>query len=541
MSFRILGIVGAMLLAALSVTTVVGADPGNVGKPLPAEVRAIFEKPLYKNGVWGLLVADLDSGEVIYDLAASRQFMTGSVRKVISIGLALEKLGPEHRFTTPIYRRGTVKDGVLDGDLILVASGDLTMGGRTNPDGTLAWTNYDHNEANSLGNAQLTAPDPLAGYTTLAEKVALAGIRKVTGDVIIDDRLFAPFNFRNEFMLRPIFVNDDVIDVTVEPTADGTPAAVDWRPKSAAFAVRSTLEMSAAGSELDIRLEPELARCFGVANCRGQISGRLPLGFVPQLTKKYPLVRTFRVVEPQNYARTVLIEALAKAGVDVEAEEVGKNASDKLRPRNSYADDAKVAELSSMQYVDYAKWILKVSYNIGADTSLLLYGTTQHADTMQGALDAEKKTLAKEFKIAPDQYMFVDGSGGGDSAATPTAIVSFLRSMREKPYFDNFRDCLPILATDGSLDFVTDFLKDPSLAGAKGKVHAKPGTYLVGNDEGVFSLKAQAFAGYIDAKSGRRLAYAVFVNDVSPVHGVDDVMGAFQDQGTISTIIWREN
>jgi hypothetical protein len=28
--------------------------------------------------------------------------------------------------------------GVLQGDLILVASGDLTMGGRTNPDGTVA-------------------------------------------------------------------------------------------------------------------------------------------------------------------------------------------------------------------------------------------------------------------------------------------------------------------------------------------------------------------------------------------------------------------
>ena len=65
--------------------------------------------------------------------------------------------------------------------------------------------------------AQLTAPDPLAGYAGLAQQVAGAGIREVHGDVIIDDRLFVPFNFRGEFEVRPIFVNDDVVDVMIEP------------------------------------------------------------------------------------------------------------------------------------------------------------------------------------------------------------------------------------------------------------------------------------------------------------------------------------
>ena len=69
----------------------------------------------------------------------------------------------------------------------------------------------------------------------------------------------------------------------------------------------------------------------------------------------------------------------------------------------------------------------------------------------------------------------------------------------------------------------------------------RPGTYFFGSDDGVFTMRAQAFAGYIDAKSGRRLAYSLFVNDVSPVNGIDDVISVFQDQGTISAIIWREN
>ena len=55
------------------------------------------------------------------------------------------------------------RDGTLHGDLVLEASGDLTLGGRTTPRGTVAFTSFDHTEANSLGSAILTPQDPLAG------------------------------------------------------------------------------------------------------------------------------------------------------------------------------------------------------------------------------------------------------------------------------------------------------------------------------------------------------------------------------------------
>ena len=67
------------------------------GRPLPADLQAVLDKPLYKNGVWGLRVVDLDTGEVVYDLKPERKFMTGSVRKLFSVGLALDKLGAEHK------------------------------------------------------------------------------------------------------------------------------------------------------------------------------------------------------------------------------------------------------------------------------------------------------------------------------------------------------------------------------------------------------------------------------------------------------------
>src|SRR5580698_2425952 len=184
---------------------------------IPADIQKVFTKPLYKRSMWGLRVID-STGKVLIDYNAGHQFFIGSVRKVFTIGQLLNQIGPDHTYDTPVYRTGDVdKSGVLHGSLILVASGDLTMGGRKNPDGSIAITDFDHNEADSLGNALLTKPNPLAGYQQLARAVKAAGIARVAGEVVIDDRLFVPFLFRDQFKVKPIFVNDDLVDISIDP------------------------------------------------------------------------------------------------------------------------------------------------------------------------------------------------------------------------------------------------------------------------------------------------------------------------------------
>jgi D-alanyl-D-alanine carboxypeptidase len=507
---------------------------------IPADIKAIFQKPAYENSIWGLRVVDLETQKVLINVRRNYDFVIGSVRKVFSIGELLNEIGPTHRYNTPVYRRGEVdRKGVLHGDLILVASGDLTMGGRTNPDGTIAVTNFDHNEADSLGNAQLTAPDPLAGYIALAEQVAKQGITQITGDFVIDDRLFQPFFFRGQFDLRPIFVNDDMVDLTINPTTPGNPASVPWRPVSAALGVKSTLVTSGTGSKYTLQLAPEVPQCIGQPGCTAQIEGQLPVDFVPPLTNEFPLIQTFRITQPSNYARTVFLEALRAKGVTVSADLTKDNPVQLLPPKDSYPLDTKVAELEGMPYSDYAKFILKVSYNIGADTSLLLFGLTQGVDNMEDALKVEKKNLISNYRIPKNEFHFIDGSGGGLTTATSRAVTQMLIDMHDAPAFPIFFDALPVMAVDGSLAFVTDFESDPSLAGAKGQVHAKPGTLLesAGSE---FLVQGQGFGGYITARSGRKLVYEVMVNKV-PVSDLNGLLQVFQDQGTISAILWRDN
>ena len=499
----------------------------------------MFNQSRYKDALWGLRVMDRSSATVLIDLQPGHNFYIGSVRKLFSVGELLNQVGPNRTYNTPIYRHGRVgAEGVLNGNLIVEASGDLTMGGRTNADGTIAVSNYDHNEADTLGNAELTAPNPLAGYIALAQQVAKAGIKEIRGNVVMDDRLFQPYNFRGEFDLRPIFVNDDVVDLTINPTTARSSASVVSRPISAALGVTNKLVTSGPGSTKTLELVPEFRPCISVPGCTAVITGDLPVDFAPMLTNKFPLVKTFRIVQPSNYARTVLIEALQAAAVKVDAPAVAFNPVGLLPASNAYPADTKVAELIGLPYSTDARLILKVSYNMGADTSLLLFGLTQGVNNMGDALVVERKNLISIYGIPGDQFEFIDGSGGGFTTATNPAVTKMLLDMAAKPVFPSYFAALPILGVDGSLGFVKDFQSDPTLAGATGQVNAKTGTFVQGSSSGLV-LKAQALGGYIKAKSGRQLVYELVVNNVA-ITGLNDVIRVFQDEGRISAILWRD-
>src|SRR5947208_11890321 len=111
---------------------------------LRQRIEAAINAPDYQQATWALLVVDSKTGEVVFAQNADRLILPASVTKLFTVAAALIALGADFVFETPVYRRGTVKDGTLHGDLILVASGDVTFGGRTDDQGHLAFKNNDH-------------------------------------------------------------------------------------------------------------------------------------------------------------------------------------------------------------------------------------------------------------------------------------------------------------------------------------------------------------------------------------------------------------
>ena len=72
-------------------------------------------------------VVDVKSGLVLEEYDANAGLPPASVTKSITALYALEVLGADHRFSTRLIATGAVKNGVLNGDLILAGGGDPTL------------------------------------------------------------------------------------------------------------------------------------------------------------------------------------------------------------------------------------------------------------------------------------------------------------------------------------------------------------------------------------------------------------------------------
>jgi len=168
---------------------------GLVGFPAPAEqpntstpeltkqLNAVIDGPDYKHASWGVLVVNAKTGETVYERNPETMLAPASVTKLFSCATALIAIGEDSTTETKVFQRGIVVNGILRGDLILVASGDLTFGGRSK-NGKTVFRDKDHTYANSgLGDSELTDTDPLGAINALAKQIKDAGITQIDGSV----------------------------------------------------------------------------------------------------------------------------------------------------------------------------------------------------------------------------------------------------------------------------------------------------------------------------------------------------------------------
>ena len=488
--------IGAKLWAVMVCLVLVG--PAQAGTPLEARVDAVLQAPGFAGGNWGLLVVDSTTGKVVYERDADRLFCPASVTKLFTTAAALADLGADHRFKTPVVRRGELRDGVLRGDLILIAQGDLSLGGRTGPDGALMFEDNDHSYAVGNADATLVPGDPLAGLTHLAREVQASGIKTVTGDILVDDRLFdhAPSTGSGPTRVSPIVINDNVVDVVVTPGARaGEPARVRIVPETAFVSFDARVETTTEGSaHVDVHV---------VGPRRFSVRGHLPVGHKP-------MVKFYEVEEPAAFARTLFIETLRNRGVSVHASPLADNDGANLPSRLEAATFPGVAVYTSPPFREYMKVILKVSQNLHASTLPLLVASKHGERTLERAMKREGEILAR-LGVDVKTISFGGGAGGSRSdLVTPRATVALLRSMMARPDFNDYDSALPVLGRDGTLARAV-----ASDSPARGHARAKTGTFWVENGlDGKPILVSKALAGYLETASGKKLVFAFFLNNV---------------------------
>ncbi len=489
-----------VLLALVVVVPAPAAPPEALAK----KIDEVIDGPDYKHASWGVLVVDAKTGKTVYARNPDTMLAPASVTKLFSCAAALVALGPDHTQETAVYSRGLTVKGTLRGDLVLVAGGDVMLGGRTK-DGKTVFKNKDHTYANGgAGDSELTDTDPLTGLNDLAKQVKASGITQVEGDVLVDDRLFARARSSGSGPenVSPITVNDNVVDVIVTPgEKEGDPAKVTTRPETSFYTVDAVVTTGAEKSGASIHLLAVGANQFAVR-------GRVPLGSKPQ-------VRIYGVDEPVLFARALFVEALRRNGVQAQGA-VLRPSSNNLPAKADYEKLTKVARFKSAPFSDTIAVTLKVSHNLYASTLPCLVAVAKGHNTVEAGLREQGKIL-KQLGVDTSAVSFGGGAGGAPADfVSARATVQVIQGMAKREEWNAYKAALPVLGGDGTL---AEVVKPDSPA--HGKAFAKTGTliwYDTLNER--YLLKSKALAGTMTTKAGTTLYFCVMVNNVPLPEGV---------------------
>lgn len=459
--------------------------PGASAAGLSASIEQIIGQPQFQGAQWGMEFSRFGSANPVYSMAGDQVFVPASAAKVFTEGTVFSTLGPGYRFRTPAYGTGPVTGGVLNGDLVLVASGDLLLSNRVQPGGTLALPIPDHSY--DMPDTVPVPGDPLRPLRDLARQVAAHGITRVSGSVLIDTSLFAEsqtsigVSAAGLVTISPMMINDNIVDVTVTPASTpGAPGVLHISPQTGYVQVVSQVTTVPASDPAPA----PLSFASDVTNPDGThtvvLTGEIPVN-TPHL------YRAYYVPQPARFAAMAFAQTLRDAGIEAQA---GIPAT-----APPYVPQSLLAEHVSPPVSEEVKVMLKTSSNVHTAMWEYVDGAIAGHDSAN-PIAAYGELMARLFQDA--------GLNPSPPGYTSAFFVRFLAYMARQPYFPLYRDALSIMGKDG--DLATIEAGSP----AAGHVYAKTGTGLGGT--ATSTLIEKALAGYIRPPDGCWIAFAEFMD-----------------------------
>ncbi|MFC8720304.1 D-alanyl-D-alanine carboxypeptidase/D-alanyl-D-alanine-endopeptidase [Kitasatospora sp. NPDC057198] len=463
---RSLPLAAAVLAASLLAGSAQADDPAPVDATLTADLDALLSDARLANAQTGIEVLDAATGQVVYARQPQALLTPASTLKTVTSAAALDLLGADYRFTTEVRTTGKRYGDTLAGDLVLRGGGDPTL--------------------------LVTDLDELAG------QVAASGITTVTGRVLADGSRYEttplgpgwawddePYSYSPQIAGLTV-ANDpeylmDTVRVTVTPGAAGTEAAVTLDPPQAPMSFTGKVSTGAAGSGSSV----------GVDRRRGAneltLSGSIAAGSAP-------VTSWVTVEDPSTYAGRVFEGALARHGVRVVRGVGAATGAESSQPLASHRSRT-LAELIVP--------MLKVSNNGMAEHLTKEIGRVKggRGDWATGV--AQVQGFLKANGLGTPAGRQVDGSGlSRYDLITPAKMAGLLELAQNKPWFGTWYDALPVA---GNPDRMVGGTLAARMRGTKAEnnVHAKSGSM-----GGVDNL-----VGYATAPDGRRLVFAVLIND----------------------------
>jgi len=453
--------VGILILNAVLVS---GLD-GSVAWGASIEALA---GPRYKNELVGICVQDVAGNGKPTTMNADYPLVPASIIKLVTTATALELYGPDHCFETTLSYTGTLKDGRLNGDLIIKGGGDPTLGSRHLGDQKDAFLNE---------------------WSALVKK---AGITSIDGSVISDATLFdeeplSPFwlweDIGNYYAagIYGVGVNDNSVIIHLKSGKAGTrPVVTKTEPELPQLKFENHL--LAANNDKDS------AYVYGVPfQWNRQLFGTLPANR-DDFTIKGDLP------DPPHHTADLLTKALIASGISVK----GKPSTTRVQPLSSTRQLTKIGSTRSLPLSRIIRIIHEKSDNIYAEYLLrhLAGFAGSPPFSARNALLVVRDFWKRKGLDVKGLYM-VDGSGLSPlDRVSPQFLADLLCYMATKSVHATvFEQSLPLAGKEGS---VSGFLTNSPITGL---IRLKSGS----------NLTTTCYAGYY-RKNASNLAVVLMVN-----------------------------
>jgi serine-type D-Ala-D-Ala carboxypeptidase/endopeptidase (penicillin-binding protein 4) len=497
-----LALVGPALTTAARTHTSTAAARPRAPKPrsdvarFRTRVDAALASPPAARIFWGILVADRETGELLYERNSDHYFMPASNAKLFTTAFALATLGGNYQFHTTL--ESAVKldsDGKLAGDLVLVGRGDPDLSNRKFP--------YQLKTERD-GPAEKVLAE-------MADAAVAKGLKEVDGDIVADDSYF-PYDpypagwgvgdifFEYGAPVSAIAFNDNTVSLQVLAGAhQGDPATVVAQPAAALEVVTTQITTSA----------PSATAYFSVSRQPGpnflSVRGTIPSGHAPadlDLAMTAPAETAAHALKQLLEERGVRISGSVRVAHSPPPETSDQNgtAPPPPPPPASAAgpNPFVLAEHTSPPLVETARLTNKISQNLHAE---LLLRTVAREKAAYGSAELGLKLEQEFLKQAgvPDgDVLLSDGSGlARDDLVTPRAMVALLEYAAHQPWGADFISTLPIAGVDGTLESRMKEISGPAVIQAK-----------TGSLEHVHSL-----TGYATTYGGEKVVFSMFANN----------------------------
>ena len=469
-----------------------------------ARVAAVLAQSNASNLVWGIEVADRDTGATLYELNAGHSFTPASNAKIVTTMLALATLGSDYRFHTTLESAAAPgADGRLSGDLTLVGRGDPDLSNRRFP---FAGRNERMGPAEKI-------------LAEMADEAVAKGLREVDGDIVGDDSYY-PYDpypagwssgdlfFAFAAPVSAIAYNDNAISVIVAPGQHvGDPAILQTEPGAALGSFASSITTGA----------PDAIPDFAVVRQPGQgfilLRGFMGLGRTPtrlDIAMADPAQTAAASLKQLLEMRGVRITGVARAqhGPPPYSNVAGEPLLPPLSPETATPQaPAVLAEHISEPLLETIRLTNKMSHNLHAELLLRAVGRQKFGvGSTAAGLKIEREFL-RNAGVADGEILLSDGSGlGRDNLVTPRGMVDLLEYAARQAWFKDYLPTLPVSGMDGTLE------GRMSNSAASGLIAAKTGE--IEHD--------RALSGYATTLRGEHLVFAIFYNN-NPQHGLGTV------------------